>query len=144
MMLACGMLVIGMAMSIATDGGQPAFAGSQSPSSSPEPDPCIPVSATPIELSNFGEVDPCAGPGGAPQLTPRATNTPAVVPTEEPPAPPPATATPSGGAGAGGVSPPNTGDGSFGGDSAPLVALIAGLLLAVSGGGLLAAGARRR
>ncbi len=66
-------------------------------------------------------------------------STPAVPPTTAPP-----TATPSGGAGGGGIAPPNTGDGSAAGTSGTAWLVAAGALLAMTGGGLALAGAKRR
>lgn len=78
--------------------------------------------------------------------TPEPTDPPATAaPTEEPePTDVPATNTPSGGAGAGGVSPPNTGFGDQGDSSSGLWVLLLGGALAAVGVGATAAGLRSR
>ena len=79
--------------------------------------------------------------------TPAATEEAPTPPLPQPSVPPttaPSTATPSGGAGGGGIAPPNTGDGSAAGTSGTAWLVAAGALLAMTGGGLALAGAKRR
>lgn len=123
----------------------PSALAQQDPCASPEPSP-DPTPDPTVELSILGEQEEecIPGIGGGPRLTPSVgpTDTPEPEPTESP-APVP-TSTPSGDAGAGGVAPPNTGDGT-GTANASSAALLAGwLLLVVSGAGLVAVGVRRR
>jgi hypothetical protein len=124
----------------------PSAFAQQDPCASPDPSP-DPTADPTIELTLLGEQqeNECVPDvGGGPRLTPSVgpTDTPEPEPTE-PPAPAP-TSTPSGDTGAGGVAPPNTGDGS-GAAHASTAALLAGwMLLVVSGAGLVAVGVRRR
>ena len=78
--------------------------------------------------------------------TPEGTEPPTEVADTSTPAPtePPATDTPTGGAGAGGVQPPNTGFGDDGGSGSSMWLLLAGAALAVVGAGATAAGVRSR
>jgi hypothetical protein len=139
-MLALGAVVavIGASNAIHT----PSAFAQQDPCASPDPTPDPTVD---IEVTILGEQEnECIpDPSGGPRLTPSVgpTDTPEPEPTE-PPAPA-ATSTPSGDAGAGGVAPPNTGDGS-GTAHASTAALVAGWLLLVSGAGLVAVEVRRR
>lgn len=121
------------------------FAGTSSPTFTPDP--------TPDPCDDFKKVPPtCTAPTQPPRS--ESTNTPEPSATPEatntsPPAQatntsaPPATATPSGGAGAGGVSPPDTGSGPGGGEAGISWMMIAGGLLAAAGAGTFVYGARR-
>jgi hypothetical protein len=135
-MLALGICVAVLGTNIIA-GGDPVY-GQQEPTA----DPCAPQPT--VEIDSFGDTVPidCV-PGGGPDLTPDPTNTAVPQPTE-PPAPPPTATQPAGGAGAGGVAPPNTGDGGSITSGANLALIVAGLLLTVGGGSLVAVGARRR
>lgn len=144
-MLALGMFVAVLGANVGTS----AVLAQQDPCASPDPSPDPDPTPDPtVELSSLGEVPECDdGPGPGPRLTPSAaaTNTAVPEPTDAPSSPVPAsTSTPTGGAGAGGVAPPDTGDGSSISNGISGFVLVAGLLLTLGGGGLVALGARRR
>ncbi|HET6614309.1 MAG TPA: hypothetical protein VFH62_00360 [Dehalococcoidia bacterium] len=144
-MLALGMLVAVLAAGVAGGPQLTVHAGQSTadPTSDPDPtvDPCV-------EIDSFGVQQPpdCNPPGPGPRLTPSAaaTNTPAPEPTQAPPTIVPTATSPTGGAGAGGVQPPNTGDGSGTRGASGSALLGAGLLLTLGGGSLVTLGARRR
>jgi hypothetical protein len=115
------------------------------------PDPTASIAAGVIQA--FGE-QVCETPT---EDLPNLTHTPTTAPTEEPeptdtpapstPAPTtaPATNTPSGGAGAGGVQPPNTGTGGAdAGNSVSSMWMIAAFALLAGGLGSFAYGMRRK
>ena len=125
-------------------------------SGDPTPDPCATLreSSQPlgdVHFVSFGGQQQCT-PTATVRVatkTPTSTNTPEATATRPPATatqPPAATATsPSGGAGAGGVRPPNTGTGgSDRGSDLWLWLAAGGAALAVLGGAGIAAGALRR
>jgi hypothetical protein len=146
-----GMLLVGASM-MAGD-GQGVYAGDFTPTFTPDPtatpdptfDPCdgkkVPPTCTVVSTQP---------PRSESTNTPEATDTPAATNTSPPagasntPQAPPPTNTPGGGAGAGGVSPPDTGVGSS--DSALGVQWYAalGAGLALAGLVLTSYGVRRR
>ena len=142
-MLALGMLVAVLAASTAVGGPRlTAYAGQATSSAIPDPtvDPCV-------QIDSFSQQAPdCQPVGPGPRLTPSpaATNTAAPEPTQAPPTVVPTATSPTGGAGAGGVQPPNTGDGSGTRGASGSALLAAGLILTLGGGGLVTLGARRR
>lgn len=119
----------------------------------PTPDPC---DIQPGSVSGFGQDLVCETPT---EETLPKTHTPTPEPSEEPtdvpatepaatntsaPPPPVATNTPTGGAGAGGVQPPNTGsNGDRGAEALSWILVIAGLALAAGGTGALGYGLRK-
>jgi hypothetical protein len=128
-----------------------ASAGNGCPTTTPPSATPDPVPDAVASLISFGETEECPPTqteGPAKTHTPTNTATPAAtetaVPATEAPSatPVPATNTPTGGAGAGGVQPPNTGYGSSE-TAAPLWMLSLAAILAVGGAAAIVAGARR-
>jgi hypothetical protein len=135
-------------------GGTHALAGGLSPEPTADPtiDPCLVTFGESVgsELV-MAQQDPCITPT---EETPPKTHTPTAEPTDapdptEPPttatvAPPAATNTPFGGAGAGGLQPPNTGTGSGDSSSMQFLLMAGGLVALVSGAGALGLGLRKK
>lgn len=128
--------------------GASVHAGSQT--FEPTIDPCLQSASTQNGVAALAQQPECVTaterPAKTHTPTPEPTDPPATeVPTEEPePTDVPATNTPSGGAGAGGVTPPNTGFGDQGDSSSGLWVLLLGGALAAAGVGATAAGLRSR
>lgn len=146
MMLALGMLVAVLAASTAAGGPRlTAYAGQFTSTAQPDPtvDPCVEIDSFALSAQQPPDCNP---PGPGPRLTPSpaATDTPAAEPTQAPPSVVPTATSPTGGAGAGGVQPPNTGDGSGTRGVSGTALLVAGLILTLGGGSLVTFGARRR
>jgi hypothetical protein len=119
----------------------------------PTQDPCIEPQGGVIQTGGelvMAQQDPCITPT---EETPPKTHTPTTEPTDEPDpteppttatvAPPPATNTPSGGAGAGGLQPPNTGTGGDTSSDMQWLLMAGGLVALTLGAGALGFGLRR-
>ncbi len=142
-MLGALALIVGvvlLALSVGTGGIGSAIAGN-----SPTPDP----TADPCEQKKLPEFcNPTQPPRRESTNTPATTATNTAGPTDVPstaaPTSPPARATPGGGAGAGGVSPPDTGTGPGDGSDLQLSwLLVLGAALALAGCATTVYGVRR-
>lgn len=167
-LLAVGIAVMALSFSTAAGRAPGASAGiitcntvtpvqTNTPTNTPDPTPVNTSTPTSISsvLSASGKIPDCTA---TPTRTtePRRTRTPTPAATETAAASVTAVATntgvpatsvptqPGGGAGAGGVRPPDTGNGPSGGDGAGTWAVAAGALLMTLGGGTVLAGAKRR
>lgn len=117
---------------------------------SPTPDPTVELTGQGVTA--FGVECPTATPTTRRRTATPEPTTPTPEPTEDAPTsvPPTTIATtapptaPSGGAGGGGIAPPNTGDGSAAGDAGMMWLIATGALMALTGGGLALVGVRRR
>ena len=167
-LLAVGIAVMALSFSTAAGRAPGASAGitcntvtpvqTNTPTNTPDPTPTNTPTPTPEKPGPFialGKIPDCTA---TPTRTtePRRTRTPTPAATETAAASVTAVATntgvpatsvptqPGGGAGAGGVRPPDTGNGPSGGDGAGTWAVAAGALLMTLGGGTVLAGAKRR
>lgn len=160
LLLSAGMMTLALAFSIrsGTTGVNAQqscipFGSTNTPTSTPDPSPT--PDPTPIITGNFRALG--AGPvtctpsptvrRATRTATPTETRTPA--PAEPTSTPRPATAVPSatrptGGAGAGGVRPPDTGSGGPMGDGGSVALFALAAVLALAGGGVLATAAVKR
>ena len=144
--LAAGVALVALSISTAPI---EVLAGGGSPTATPDPTPC-PTNTPDQSLSAQGNVT-CPNPTQPPRSestdTPEPSATPAATNTSPPAATntaaPPATPTPSGGAGAGGVAPPDTGSGPTDDGVSLSWMMMVGALLAAAGAGTLVYGARR-
>jgi hypothetical protein len=142
MALAAGMALITLSIATRTTD---VLAGNNTPTATPDPtiDPCDQFKGQPPPTCI-----PTQPPRRESTNTPEATDTPAATNTSPPAGTtntpqPPATNTPGGGAGGGGVSPPDTGSGPSAEGVSMSWMMVVGGLLAAAGAGTLVYGARR-